>query len=501
MNTGQITRAQTFLFLSNMNPLPIVIGIVVSILFLISLIIYAIKKKVVSRDTHDKHHRYIKISLIILILILITTFLINVLWLKIENPLIKTPEELISYQFEDQILSKEISNINLTLNNPNVVFFLLESISTERVGFYGYPKNVSPNIDNLAKKSIVFSNAYTTSTHSDYAQPAILSSRYLLTTNTRTDFEDKNPRKFIWDIFKEKEYNTSYFSSQDDRWQGMIKYFNHSNLDVYSYSMTDGKTDYGYGYAKKDLDHKTANLAIEWLNETKNPFFLLLNFQATHNPLVHPKEYEIFLPESNIENKYDNSLYYVDAQIGRILEEIDKKGISNNTIIIITSDHGHDLLNIHNIDGHGNSLYNDELKVPALIYIPNVKPTIIKEKTSNIDILPSLLDLLNFKIPKEFQGDIMKENRPIYSVTQSNKYLISLIKGDIKVIADLNRDLIEIYNLTEDPQENNNLNWKEYKKEILQLLLWDYCQKEYYKKELWKSPEKNRCLEFNNFKI
>lgn len=513
ITAGQITRIQTILFLLGANKYWFSITIVIIIFLAVLAVATLLTNKSTLKDIKVKKDRKkIKLFLILNLILLIATILLNSFFLQIENPLITDDEELINYQLENQALQKQLANITLDSNKPNVVFILLESLSAERLGFYGYPRNVSPNIDALAEKSITFTNAYSTSTHSDYAQPGLLSSRYIFSSEYRNLFSDDNPRRFVWDLFKEDNYTTGYFSSQDDRWQDMNLYFNFSNLDNYSYSLTDGITDYGSGLAKKDLDHKTSELAVTWLNETlkeEEPFFLYLNFQATHNPMSYTDEYKIYLPDESINplsnrgqhitNRYDNALTYVDAQVGKIINFLEETNQTDNTIIILTSDHGHDLENRHNVFGHGKSIYNEELIVPGIMFFPGVKPEIIEERVSQIDFVPTIIDLLGYPIPYEFQGRIMRENRPIYFVAQSHKYLIGMIQNNIKVIVDVNRELVEVYNLENDPEELINLDPKNYHDEILKLLFWHYCQKDYYEHDRWEAPSNNRCFLHNNF--
>tara|TARA_Y100000034_G_scaffold100309_1_gene123567 strand:- start:46 stop:1932 length:1887 start_codon:yes stop_codon:yes gene_type:complete len=513
ISTGQIARVQTILFLSNMHPLWIagVIALAGTIFFLIFVGILSKKTPLV--DLRSKNRKKLKIIFIINLILLIITIGVNFVFLEIENKIITDESELISYQFEKQILQEKLAEINPDKDKPNVVFILLETLSAERLGTHGYERNVSPNIDKLASKSIVFENAFSTSSHSDYAQPGLLSSRYIFSSEYRNLFSDNNPRKFVWDIFKEDNYTTGYFSSQDDRWQGMNYYLNYTNLDNFSYSMTDGKTDYGSGYAKKDMDHKTSALALTWLNETikkDDPFFLYLNFQATHNPMVYPKNYSIYKPDESINplstrgpwvtNRYDNALGYVDDQVGKILNFLEENNLSNSTVITITSDHGHDLENRHNVFGHGKSIYNEELIVPEIMFFPGVEPQRINDRVSHIDFVPTLLDALGYKLPYEFQGEVMRENKPIFFVAQSHFYLIGMIQDNIKIIIDVNNKLVEVYDLENDPEELIKLNSKDHNDKILKLLFWHYCQKDYYEKDRWEAPQSNRCFLHNNFK-
>lgn len=510
MFTGQITRMQTVIFLLGSNPVHIWIIVFTIIGILILLFIKFIHKKTVIQDTNIKERNILRLFFFFSLVLLIVSILTNIYFFKLENPIITDKNKLILHYESQPVLNQKLSRINQKYDGYNVVFILLESISAERVGVYGYERNTTPNIDKLANESIIFKNVYSISPHSDYAQPGILSSRYILTNDLRTSFDQKDiPRKFMWDVFKENNYTTAYISSQDDKWQGMDKYINYENLDFVSYSRTDGEIDYGSGLAQKDFDHKTANLALRWLNQTvnnnKNPFFLYMNFQSTHLPNPYPEEFSIYKPDDMLHesNRYDNSLTYVDVQVGKIIEFIENNSLKNNTIIVITADHGHDLLTRHGISGHGFSLYDEELKVPMVAYIPNATPIVVDDVVSHIDVVPTLVDLMGYKIPYEFQGDIMRIGRPIIFFTQNHKYMIGKLENNIKTIVDLNRNLIEVYNLTSDPEELENLGYKKYQSDIIKLMFWHYCQLDYYGNARWEllNRTNNRCLINNNFKI
>jgi hypothetical protein len=115
----------------------------------------------------------------------------------------------------------------------------------------------------------------------------------------------------------------------------MIGYYNLDSLDIYSHSESDDLFDYGIGYNRKDYDENTTNLALSYLENVSSPFFLYINYQATHYPYSYPEDYSyypdnissIFTTYFNIDeidfnaslNKYDNSLMYGDMNVGKNL--------------------------------------------------------------------------------------------------------------------------------------------------------------------------------------
>jgi glucan phosphoethanolaminetransferase (alkaline phosphatase superfamily) len=299
----------------------------------------------------DQIQRVVNKKIKILIL-LVPIFIIIIVLIAIPkskafeaSPLMEALAQVV-LKSEPQIRQLKISQpgekllpISLRVKKPNFIVILLESISAERLPIYGYERNTTPNLKKIAKKSIIFDNAYSSSAHSDYAQTAFLSSRYALTNDYRNFFNEDYPRKFLWDILKEEGYNTAYISSQDDNWANMIEYYKKENLDYYYYSLTDGKYDYGSGNSRKDYDEVTANKSIQWLNNQSNktPFYLYVNFQGTHHPYEYNNNSIYFpdepsssttyfnLPKSDYQasiNDYDNSINYVDKQIGKIYDHL-----------------------------------------------------------------------------------------------------------------------------------------------------------------------------------
>ncbi len=405
---------------------------------------------------------------------------------------------------EARDLGETVLDFQINNSKQNVVFIMMDAVPYYKLNYYGYNRTTSPNIDKLAKESLVFWNAFSTASHSDYSQTAFLSSRHTLINNVQNFFDDY-PRKFAWDVFKDEGYLTAHVSSQNDEWAYINYYFNTDNLDFYHDSMADSEYDYGMGKARKDFDDRTANYAIDWLknNVSDEPFFLYLNFQSAHSPHFRIPEGNSYYDDEWIPfltmdfqdyvlvvNRYDNALLFIDKQIQRIIDVIEKKGEMNNTIIIITSDHGEDLEGQHDQYGHGMSIYDEEIHIPFIMYIPGIGHKDIYDNVAQIDLFPTIFDLLGYSIPEEFQGKVMRKNSLIISYIQSYRYYMGLIDNDMKIILDMHDEEIELFNLTEDPQELNNLvgsvNHSVYFNELME---WYLCQLDYYDKELWTKGE------------
>lgn len=422
-------------------------------------------------------------------------------------------EKLVQGEYE------EILNFSSELENPNFVVILLESLSYNHVGYADYGRDVTPNIDKLAGKSIVFKEAYSSATHTDHAVPTFLSSRYTLTNRFTSNHGEDYPKTFMWDVLKKEGYNTAFFSPMDEDWMGIEKYYNKTNLDVFWDALTDGHTERGtLAYGLKDDDFNTTKKAIEWIDGLKmeESFFIYLNLQSTHYPYFYPEEKAIFLPDEpesiftdyvNIAeedmnasiNLYDNALHYVDESVGYLISYLEDNCLMNNTVIILSSDHGETFDDRHENLRHGFGGYEAEIRVPLFFYIPDQKYFVVEERVRTLDVIPTILNIFGFQLSEHFQGRVMAENLPIVFYTQTQNAKIGLLYGDMKYFLNLNTYETEAYNLTLDPLEESNLikdldDTKKYAKEYGEILFgWYRCQREFYGEELWKTGELIDC--------
>jgi arylsulfatase A-like enzyme len=413
--------------------------------------------------------------------------------------------------------SELIPLLNNSLKEPNIVFIIIDSVSSEHLPCYGYERNVTPTIDWFCNNSLVFEKAYSSATHTELSQTSIFSSLSPLKYELRDTFEENYPRRFIWDVLKEQGYKTAYFSSEDDGWMNMIGFYNKTNLDLYSHAFSDNKTDYGFGNFRKDYDESTIKSSIEEIGNSSK-FFLALGFHATHYPYSYPPENNrFFLPdtpsifstylnvlekdeESDL-NRYDNSLRYVDKQIGVLKKYLEKNGLMNNTIIVIMSDHGENLNYTDTSFRHGYGVYEEGVHVPLLIYIPFQEKQIVTERVTLLDLVPTILNISGYNDFEGFQGRPFSKNRTVFFMTQSYSFRIGMIKENFKYIININDYSYEVYNILEDPRENNNLvesllkrdTPKEFLNRFSELLAWHDCQIEYYEDKDYENGRTIDC--------
>ncbi|HEX4952228.1 MAG TPA: sulfatase [Thermoanaerobaculia bacterium] len=313
---------------------------------------------------------------------------------------------------------------------PNVLLVMLESLPAHHLGHAGYPRPVSPHLDRLAAVGWRARNAWSAGSQSNYAQTAILSSQLpmrhrQLETYARIDY----PRVLFHDLLADLGYQTAIISSQNENWQGMSRFLLTGKPVYFFHSLSHPGPHLGRGAERKLPDHLTVDHFFEWLERTEpgRPWAAYLNFQRTHFPYEMPPgfsgpyqpsdpTYETFnfldYPEEEVPivvNRYDNAVEYVDRQIGRILEHLEATERAESTLVVVVADHG-ELLGEGGAVTHGKNLAAGVLRVPLLLVWPGrLQPRVIETPVSTLDVLPTVLDLLELPPHPGFQGTSFRD--------------------------------------------------------------------------------------------
>ncbi len=368
-------------------------------------------------------------------------------------------------------------------NGPNVIMLTLESVSIHHLGYFGYPRNVTPNLDKLARQSLRMRRAWTTATHSNYAQPAIISSLfprrgYGLDVYRRLDY----PRVLFHDVFHRLGYATATITSQDESWQGMQRFETTSTPNFFWDSANYKGNHIDTGSERDVPDAITIDEIEKWLSSQQGHWALYMDLQATHFPYKlppgAPAPYQptdptpstftyLGYPKKDLQkaiNRYDNALHYVDMQIGRLAQYLEQQGELDNTLWVITSDHG-EMFYDHGMVTHGKTLYEGESRVPLLVHWPKrVKPGDVDEPVSTLDILPTIAELVGIPPHPAFQGRSFlnpavhaEEHTAIFMNIQGLRSADGIVCWPWKLIVERTGREVHLYNLEKDPGERHDL--------------------------------------------
>ncbi len=346
----------------------------------------------------------------------------------------------------------------------NLLVITIDTLRADHTGIYGYDGTGTPNIDDLGQKGVLFTDAIS---HVPLTLPSHCS---LFTGNLPLNHgvRDNGYRLpdfnvTLAEILKQKSYRTAAFVGAfplDSRF-GLDKGF-----DVYddSYGSTNPVRDLSFIERKAEEVNRRA---IRWITDNKeNPFFVWIHYFDPHAPYEPPPPYDL----EYAGREYDGEIAYTDQVLGELLEIMDRQELTEKTLIVLTSDHGEGL-GEHREKTHGIFIYDSTLRVPLIFSNPRILPEsrVISEQIALIDVMPTVLDLMGWdSIPKT-------EGKSLKQVLTGKKSLSGRACYIESVAAMLDRGWAplqgirtedwkyidapepELYDLQNDPEENNNI--------------------------------------------
>jgi len=323
-------------------------------------------------------------------------------------------------------------NLITPAHKPNVILIVCETLRADHLGYNGYKRNTTPNLDSLAKQAFLFKNAYSQAPSTRPSMWNIVTSKY------QSPMPAPDSYLTIAEYFKSNRYKTAAFISQQ-----FLK-ATKSNLDQ-GYDLYDAdclKDKHGLSLRRAN---SITDAAINWIKKDRNwPYFIWLVYFDPHDPYIPPDEFKgIYTKSENFSrdrrgekihmktspihpehrqfliNAYDEEIRYFDYELGRLLRWLKNSGQFDNTIIAFTADHGEELGdNGHRWD-HSQLLSQEEIWIPLIIKLPHQQhQTIITEPVQNIDIYPTLVDYFS------------PHHLPSFSKTLEGKSLLPLMRKE-----------------------------------------------------------------------
>lgn len=359
----------------------------------------------------------------------------------------------------------------------NVLVIVFESLRKQNLEAYGYQRKTTPNFTKFKYEHpdefFVFKHPYTVSSTTMLAVPAVLTGIAPYQTS-----EVFYSQPIMWDYGNILNYRTFFITSHSLKWYRFDRFYAKEKLNHLWYKEVSGHAffnDLGIDDAKT-MDH--LNEVIH--QDSEDPFFGIVQLNATHYPYNVPKKFAKW--KGTFLDEYDNSILYQDHVIGKLFDELERSGKLKNTVIIFTSDHGESLKDHNNI-GHVDSYYAETISVPLMLYLPKalaVKYDMktlrsnLHKTTSSIDIAPTIIDLLGLKnnrdvkeVSENFTGQSLftpiRKDRAIITMNNNEiarfKVGISLVRDNYHYIYRTNivPNREEIYNIKKDKKETKNV--------------------------------------------
>lgn len=280
------------------------------------------------------------------------------------------------------------------LDKQNVLFVTLDTTRADRLGCYGHEKAGTPTMDALAKRGVLFEQAFTPVPLTLPSHASIMTGRYPrehgIRNNNQSGLAEDLPT--LATAFQEHGYLTAAFVASFvlDSIYGLNRGF-----DVYEDDMT------GADMARQPAEwQQPANVvtdrALKWLEANqKEHFFAWVHYYDPHDPYQPPAEYA-----ERFEDPYDGEVAFVDDQIKRLIDWLKRAGLEDDTLVVIVGDHG-ESFGEHQEEGHAIFLYETNLHVPMIVAHPklNARGRRVSTIVETVDLFPTLMTLYNWTVP------------------------------------------------------------------------------------------------------
>jgi arylsulfatase A-like enzyme/tetratricopeptide (TPR) repeat protein len=293
----------------------------------------------------------------------------------------------------------------LGVDRPNVVVITLDTTRADHVGCYGYGGAETPNLDALASRGVLFSQAATPAPLTLPAHSSIMTGTYPTFHGVRVNGNTALARSqtTIAESLSEKGYATGAFIAAfvlDGRWglnQGFDVYDDHFDLKKYKH------LDLG---AVQRPGNEVMDSALTWLEDhKKGPFFAWIHLYDAHTPYEPPEPFRSRHGGGGLVGLYDGEIAFADAQVGRLVSWLDSSGHSRDTVLVVLADHG-EALGAHSEASHGYFVYDSTMHVPFLVVAPfaELRGVRVDSQVSSVDVLPTLFALVGVDVPPNVQG-------------------------------------------------------------------------------------------------
>ncbi len=380
---------------------------------------------------------------------------------------------------------------------PNFVVFLIDDMGWQDMGFSGNTVTETPRTDEMARKGMIFTNAYASAPNCAPTRACLMSGQYPPRHGVYTVVDDRHtpglPHHKVLASHSNPELATESVTVAEAMKAGgyATGMFGMWNLGTgrdgpttpsgQGFEVFKQPRDVGFEkdrYFNDNGEYLTDSLTsegISWMkaNQAK-PFFLYMAYHAVHSPFEpKPELVEKYRDKGAPDPDYAATVEVVDTNVGRIVDALSEFGLSDNTVVIFHSDNGGTRQYIAPLAGGKGTVYEGGLRVPTAVWGPGVVAGESAEPMLSMDIYPTMLEMAGLPKPSGHELDGVSPATLITGKTDKLDrkstfwhfpcYIggggpsSAMRQGDWKVIELFESQTYEIYNLASDPGETKNL--------------------------------------------
>jgi arylsulfatase A-like enzyme/Flp pilus assembly protein TadD len=345
----------------------------------------------------------------------------------------------------------------------NVVLISIDTCRADHLSCYGYKRRTTPHIDAVARDGVLFREALSPVPFTRPAHSSMLTGNYPPTHGVRlNNTEVLAPDNVtLAEILHDAGYKTGAFVSG---FPLDAKFGVNQGFDTYDCNFT--RKMGGSAEPAERTAEDVSRPAIAWLEQNAaKPFFLFLHYYDAHLPYEAPAPFA----SDYADEPYAGEIAYVDSWIGQVLDRLRALGAYDDTLIVITADHG-ESLGEHGETSHGFFVYQSTQHVPLVIHAPHGRTgRQVDGRVSLVDLVPTVLDLTGLKAPGALDGVSLRSGLESGRAADARRTLYceslhpsqfecsplnGIVEGAWKYVRSPRQ---ELYDLTKDPGEKSNV--------------------------------------------
>jgi arylsulfatase A-like enzyme len=355
---------------------------------------------------------------------------------------------------------------------PNDLNLIVITIDTLRADLLGHPRHVVPNLDALAAGGVIFENAYSPASYTGKSVGPVFIGKH--SSETHRDFSHFSAFAKGKDTFVQQRLQAAKIRTISV--QGYWYFYQPKYGFEQGFDVVDSGASTGAGYVTGDRSTNSEKLADAVLAQLAKPenhdqrFYLWSHFTDPHAEYVSHAGFDF---GSSQKERYYGEAAFVDHNIGRIIDWVRQQPWGKKTAIIVTSDHG-EAFGEHGMTGHGGELWEPLIRVPLVFNGPGIGVRRITSRRSIIDLVPTILDLMQVPQPSNQGTDFVSGQsllpellgiegsdaaRPLFvdmATGPFNSERQAYISRDLKLVVSQDRPL-GLFDLSIDPEERRNL--------------------------------------------
>jgi arylsulfatase A-like enzyme len=318
--------------------------------------------------------------------------------------------------------------VAITRRVERVVLISVDTLAAGHLPFYGYARDTAPRLARLAREGSVFDWAWSVGAHTEHGLRAL--------------FARRGPRpSLVQTLTAAGLSRTAVVPHAFDRYTAA---FDRAHL------------------VPGDDDARVVDTAIGEIEGGKMTAFTWIHLFAPHRP--YSRHDGLGFGDRDVD-LYDAEITYTDRAIGRVLDALDRAGLTDSTAIIVTADHGEEF-GEHGGEAHGWDVFNELIRIPLVVRVPGAPPGRVRAHVTQRDVPPTVAELLGVAQPAGIKdrsllplvlGGPREDDRAVMSGPLSSFDAGAVMAGRWKLHFCLFNESRALYDLSADPGESLNL--------------------------------------------